>query len=97
MEGLDLDGFVELLKEDATYTMPPLRQLYAGRDAIRAFHRIVWKAFSGFRLSPTGANGSRPSPRRQRCHARSLGRALHPDPYSRPRQDCRTDLLRETR
>ena len=39
-EGFDLDGFVELLKEDAIYTMPPLRQWYAGRDAIRDFHRI---------------------------------------------------------
>jgi RNA polymerase sigma-70 factor (ECF subfamily) len=56
-EGFDLDGFVELLKEDATYTMPPLRQWYAGRDAIRAFHRKVWKSYSGFRLLPTGANG----------------------------------------
>jgi RNA polymerase sigma-70 factor (ECF subfamily) len=56
-EGLDLDGFVELLKEDATYTMPPLRQWYAGRDAIRAFYRKVWKSYSGFRLLPTGANG----------------------------------------
>jgi RNA polymerase sigma-70 factor (ECF subfamily) len=56
-EGLDLDGFVELLKEDATLTMPLLRQWYAGRDAIRAFHRKVWKSFSGFRLLPTGANG----------------------------------------
>ncbi|RUW82569.1 RNA polymerase subunit sigma-70, partial [Mesorhizobium sp. M8A.F.Ca.ET.023.01.1.1] len=56
-EGLDLDRFIELLKEDATLAMPPLRQWYAGRDAIRAFHRIVWKSFSGFRLLPTGANG----------------------------------------
>jgi RNA polymerase sigma-70 factor (ECF subfamily) len=56
-EGLDLDGFVALLKEDATYTMPPLRQWYAGRDAIRDFHRKVWKPYGGFRLLPTGANG----------------------------------------
>ncbi len=56
-EGLDLDGFVALLKEDAIYTMPPLRQWYAGREAIRAFYGKVWKDYSGFRLRPTGANG----------------------------------------
>jgi RNA polymerase sigma-70 factor (ECF subfamily) len=55
-EGFDLDGFVELLKEDAALAMPPLRQWYVGRDAIRAFHCNVWKYFSGFRLLPTGAN-----------------------------------------
>src|SRR5258706_4489701 len=27
-EGMDLDGFVELLSEDATFTMPPLRQWF---------------------------------------------------------------------
>src|SRR5215467_12847803 len=36
-EGHDLDGFVALLKEDATYTMPPWRQWFAGRAAIRSF------------------------------------------------------------
>jgi RNA polymerase sigma-70 factor, ECF subfamily len=56
-EDFDLDGFVALLKEDAIYTMPPLRQWYAGRDAIRAFHGKVWKSYGGFRLLSTGANG----------------------------------------
>jgi len=34
-EQLNLDSFVALLKEDATYTMPPLPQWYAGRKAMR--------------------------------------------------------------
>jgi RNA polymerase sigma-70 factor, ECF subfamily len=55
-EGLDLDGFVALLKDDATYTMPPLRQWFAGRDAIRAFYGRAWKLYRGFRLRPTRAN-----------------------------------------
>src|SRR5690348_14902337 len=46
-EGLDLDSFVSLLKEDATYTMPPLPQWYAGRDAIRAFFGWAWKRYGG--------------------------------------------------
>ena len=53
----DLDGFVALLKEDATYTMPPWRQWYAGREAIRSFFAPAWTAWSGFRLLPIAANG----------------------------------------
>src|SRR5438309_8792200 len=56
-EGLDLDNFVALLKEDATYTMPPLPQWYAGREAIRCFFAWAWKAYDGYRLIPTAANG----------------------------------------
>ena len=55
-EGLDLDSFVSLLKEDATYTMPPLPQWYAGRQAIRAFFEWAWTLYGGFRLVPTAAN-----------------------------------------
>ena len=55
-EGADLDGFVALLKEDATYTMPPWQQWYAGREAIRSFFATAWKAYGGFRLVPTAAN-----------------------------------------
>src|SRR5205823_11164954 len=55
-ERLDLDGFVALLKEDATYTMPPAPQWYAGRQAIFTFFAWAWKAYEGFRLMPTGAN-----------------------------------------
>ncbi len=55
-ERLDLDGFASLLKEDATYTMPPLPQWYAGREAILTFFGWAWKPYDGFRLVPTGAN-----------------------------------------
>jgi RNA polymerase sigma-70 factor (ECF subfamily) len=56
-EGHDLDGFVALLREDATYTMPPWLQWYAGRAAIRSFFETAWKTCSGLRLVPTAANG----------------------------------------
>jgi RNA polymerase sigma-70 factor (ECF subfamily) len=55
-EGLNLDGFVSLLKEDATYTMPPLPQWYAGREAIRTFFGWAWKLYGGFLMVPTAAN-----------------------------------------
>ena len=56
-EGHDLDGFVALLKEDATVTMPPWLQWYAGREAIRSFIGMAWKICGGLRLAPTAANG----------------------------------------
>jgi RNA polymerase sigma-70 factor (ECF subfamily) len=56
-EALDLDGFVALLKEDASLVMPPFPQWYFGRRAIADFHKIVWKDYGGFRLVATGANG----------------------------------------
>jgi RNA polymerase sigma-70 factor (ECF subfamily) len=56
-EGHDVDGFVALLKEDAAYTMPPWREWYVGREAIRAFFAISWQSCGGLRLTPTAANG----------------------------------------
>ncbi len=56
-EDHDLDGFVALLKEDATLTMPPWRQWYAGRHAIREFFALAWNTVGGLRLTPTAANG----------------------------------------
>jgi RNA polymerase sigma-70 factor, ECF subfamily len=56
-EGKDLEGFVALLKEEATYAMPPWQHWYLGRDAIRNFFGIVWPRYGGFRLLPTRANG----------------------------------------
>jgi RNA polymerase sigma-70 factor (ECF subfamily) len=56
-EGHDLDGFVALLKEDATAVMPPWLEWYAGREAIRSFFSIAWKLCGGLRLVPTAANG----------------------------------------
>jgi RNA polymerase sigma-70 factor (ECF subfamily) len=55
-ESTDLDALVSLLKEDATYSMPPWRQWYQGREAIRNFFGNVWKAYGNFRLVPARAN-----------------------------------------
>jgi len=55
-ESTDLNGFVSLLKEEATYSMPPWRQWYAGRDSIRNFFATAWKFYRGFRLVPIAAN-----------------------------------------
>jgi RNA polymerase sigma-70 factor (ECF subfamily) len=56
-EGHDLDGFVELLKEDAAVTMPPWLQWFVGREAVRSFFAMAWKTCGGLRLKPTAANG----------------------------------------
>jgi len=56
-EGHDLDGFVALLKEDATFTMPPWQLWFAGRQAIGSFFALAWKTCGGLRLVPTAANG----------------------------------------
>ncbi|HVA92470.1 MAG TPA: sigma-70 family RNA polymerase sigma factor [Chloroflexota bacterium] len=57
-EGADLDRFVALLREDAVLSMPPWRQWYQGREAIRAFFAWAWRSngTGPFRLVPTGAN-----------------------------------------
>ncbi|BCL79076.1 RNA polymerase sigma factor [Ktedonobacteria bacterium brp13] len=56
----DVDGFVALLKEDATFSMPPVPSWYQGKEAIRAFSLAVLFP-SGvqkrWRLSPASANG----------------------------------------
>jgi RNA polymerase sigma-70 factor (ECF subfamily) len=51
----DLDGFVSLLKEDALLSMPPLREWYMGRAAIRNVFAGVWRNVQ-FRSVPTAAN-----------------------------------------
>jgi RNA polymerase sigma-70 factor, ECF subfamily len=58
-EAGDIDGFVDLLKHDAVLSMPPWRQWYRGRDAIRMFFKWAWQqpTEGRFRLMPTGANG----------------------------------------
>jgi len=56
-EGHDLDGFVALLKEDATFTMPPWLLWFRGRPAIGSFFGMAWKTCGGLRLLPTAANG----------------------------------------
>jgi RNA polymerase sigma-70 factor, ECF subfamily len=56
-EEKNLDDFVALLKEEATYAMPPWGHWYFGRDSIRRFFGAVWQHYGGFRLLPTAANG----------------------------------------
>ena len=57
-ERVDLDGFVSLLREDAVLSMPPWREWYLGRQAIRGFFGWAWAELGGgpFRLVPIGAN-----------------------------------------
>jgi len=58
-ETADVDGLVRLLKDDATFSMPPIPAWYRGRDEIRGL--ISKTIFSGeangrWRLLPTRAN-----------------------------------------
>ena len=57
-EGADFDAFAALLREDAALNMPPWRQWYLGREAIRGFFGWAWrtKGYGGFRLVPIAAN-----------------------------------------
>ena len=52
----NLEGLVELLREDAVYHMPPWREWYRGRPAIGAFLESVWRNFAGYRAAAIGAN-----------------------------------------
>jgi RNA polymerase sigma-70 factor (ECF subfamily) len=55
----DLAAFTALLAEDATLSMPPLPQWFAGRDDIRQFLVTLLPAWPAqFRLVPLRANGS---------------------------------------
>jgi RNA polymerase sigma-70 factor, ECF subfamily len=58
-EAADLDGLIGLLKADAILSMPPFREWFAGREAIRSFLAYAWttRGYGGFRLVRTGANG----------------------------------------
>ncbi|TIN40865.1 MAG: sigma-70 family RNA polymerase sigma factor [Mesorhizobium sp.] len=55
-EAANLDSLIELLREDATYRMPPWQEWYRGRAAIRSFLETIWGNFSGFRTVAIGAN-----------------------------------------
>ncbi|RUV54486.1 sigma-70 family RNA polymerase sigma factor [Mesorhizobium sp. M5C.F.Ca.IN.020.29.1.1] len=55
-QSANLDSLIELLREDATYRMPPWREWYQGRAAIRGFLETIWGNFAGFRTMATGAN-----------------------------------------
>ena len=52
----NLDGLVELLREDAVYHMPPWREWYHGHQAIGAFLGTVWGNFAAYRAVGIGAN-----------------------------------------
>ena len=57
-ESGDLDAFVGLLAEDVVLSMPPVREWFAGRAAVRGFFAWAWSQ-SGpgpFRLQRTRAN-----------------------------------------
>ncbi|WP_214477489.1 sigma-70 family RNA polymerase sigma factor [Mesorhizobium sp. dw_380] len=56
-QAANLDGFIELLREDATYHMPPWRDWYRGRPAIQGFFRTVWSNFAGYLPVAIRANG----------------------------------------
>jgi RNA polymerase sigma-70 factor (ECF subfamily) len=56
-QAANLDGFIELLREDATYHMPPWLDWYQGRQAIRGFFETVWGNFAGYHAVATRANG----------------------------------------
>ena len=59
-ESADIDALVALLKEDATFPMPPLPLWYKGRSAIRAFVSAVilsGEARGRWALHPLKANG----------------------------------------
>ena len=56
-EGHDVDGFVAVLREDATAVMPPWLQWFSGRDTIGSFFAAAWKTCAGLHLVPTSANG----------------------------------------
>jgi RNA polymerase sigma-70 factor (ECF subfamily) len=53
----DVSGFVALLSEDASFTMPPWLQWYVGREVIGSFFTEAWKTCGGLRLVETAANG----------------------------------------
>ncbi len=55
-QAANLDGLIELLREDATYRMPPWGEWYQGREAIRGFLETVWANFAGYRTVVVGAN-----------------------------------------
>jgi RNA polymerase sigma-70 factor (ECF subfamily) len=52
-----VNGFVAVLKEDATAVMPPWLQWFIGRENIGTFFAAAWKTCGGLRLLPTSANG----------------------------------------
>ena len=57
-ERYDIDGFVQLLREDATQHMPPFEMWLRGRDTIGSWMLGPGHGCRGSRLMVTSANGS---------------------------------------
>jgi RNA polymerase sigma-70 factor (ECF subfamily) len=76
-EGHDLDGFVALLKEDATFTMPPWLQWYVGGETIGSFFALAWQHCGGLRLVPTTANGQPAFAVYESCDAGWAAHSIH--------------------
>jgi RNA polymerase sigma-70 factor (ECF subfamily) len=57
-EETDIENLAALLRDDAVLSMPPWRQWFSGREAVRAFFERAWNsgAYGGFRLARTAAN-----------------------------------------
>jgi RNA polymerase sigma-70 factor, ECF subfamily len=78
-ETADIEALITLLKEDATFPMPPSPVWYQGRSAIRAFISSV--IFAGdargrWRLRPTRANARPAFAWYQRDESRNVYRAF---------------------
>lgn len=58
-EAADIDAIVSMLADDARYSMPPLRQVFVGVEAIRGFLRAgpFRRSDQSWRFLPTQANG----------------------------------------
>jgi RNA polymerase sigma-70 factor (ECF subfamily) len=86
-EGADLDGLVALLRDDALLTMPPNREWYRGRAAIRRFFEWVWRTNGPgpFLFVPTAGNDQPGyaqydlSPNGREWHAHALHILTHDD------------------
>ncbi|WP_437739130.1 RNA polymerase subunit sigma-70 [Sorangium sp. So ce1504] len=57
-ERQDVDALVSLLREDATWSMPPYRLWLRGRPSVHAWLLKVGEGCRGSRLLPVAANGS---------------------------------------
>jgi RNA polymerase sigma-70 factor (ECF subfamily) len=57
-ESYDIDSLVELLREDATFSMPPYALWFQGPEAVRTWMLGMGSGCRGSRLLPTAASGS---------------------------------------
>lgn len=76
-EAGDATQLVELLREDARFTMPPVPTWFAGRDAIVAFLAPMLRAMGPFQLVPCTAAGQPALAAYLRTPAGWAAQALH--------------------